>query len=363
MTPSQLLFRDLIRLALGNGNDCQVPSEVNWTEVVDIAFSQGLAAIACDGLQRLYEIHPEIQLTLDAAEYEDVKYEWFGSALEAENNYSQHRLLLEEICNLLKPNEIPVCLMKGIGVGLNYPVPSHRPCGDIDIYTGRYKNAVNDIFCRKFGASVDEDNPKHSKMVLKGISVENHGTFSDTAVSTAEQRAEDILLEIIDKKGYDYEASLPGNCALLPADANYIFLLKHLCAHFRTRTSASIRQVLDLGLFLATHSDELDIEGDKAIVKNLGLSKLNDIFVSIAEDFSGPSLKNFYIGKPSVNDVERVLRDLLNAHPNEVPRPRLAMMWYKAKSALGILWKYKYYPDNWQRIMYGIRHNMVRTKW
>ena len=40
----------LLRLALGNKEECNLPSGIDWQEVIDLSFDQGVAAIAVDGL-------------------------------------------------------------------------------------------------------------------------------------------------------------------------------------------------------------------------------------------------------------------------------------------------------------------------
>lgn len=45
----EILFK-LLRIALGSEEMCDLPSGINWKEVVDLSFDQGVAAIAVDGL-------------------------------------------------------------------------------------------------------------------------------------------------------------------------------------------------------------------------------------------------------------------------------------------------------------------------
>ena len=76
---STILF-NLLRVALGNEvAGCELPSDIDWQEVIDLSFDQGVAAIAVDGLQRSLEKRAEsLELELDSPELEDLKYEWFG---------------------------------------------------------------------------------------------------------------------------------------------------------------------------------------------------------------------------------------------------------------------------------------------
>ena len=124
----------LLRLVLGNKEECSLSADVNWWNLIDLSFDQGVAAIAVDGLQKLCGQHPEMELALDSPELEDLKYEWFGSVFQAEEDYKKY---VEDIASLAKAYSeagIEMMVLKGYGLSLNYPMPAHRPVWDIDIY-------------------------------------------------------------------------------------------------------------------------------------------------------------------------------------------------------------------------------------
>ena len=71
---------------------------------------------------------------MDSPELEDLKYEWFGSVFQAEEDYKKY---VEDIVSLAKAYSeagIEMMVLKGYGLSLNYPVPAHRPVGDIDVF-------------------------------------------------------------------------------------------------------------------------------------------------------------------------------------------------------------------------------------
>ena len=156
---SHTLF-SLLRAALGNEAVGALPSDIDWQEVIDLSFDQGVAAIAVDGLGFAHDndgslrqaqgklSSPQVndtlrydndnqerlELALDSPELEDLKYEWFGSVFQAEEDYKKY---VEDIASLAKAYSeagIEMMVLKGYGLSLNYPVPAHRPVGDIDIF-------------------------------------------------------------------------------------------------------------------------------------------------------------------------------------------------------------------------------------
>ena len=96
---STILFH-LLRAALGNEAVGALPSDIDWQEVIDLSFDQGVAAIAVDGLGFAHdndgstslttssdndnglELRDEslerLELALDSPELEDLKYEWLS---------------------------------------------------------------------------------------------------------------------------------------------------------------------------------------------------------------------------------------------------------------------------------------------
>lgn len=55
ITPSVHTLFQLLRSALGNQSAETLPADINWREVIDLSFEQGVAAVAVDGLQRSLE--------------------------------------------------------------------------------------------------------------------------------------------------------------------------------------------------------------------------------------------------------------------------------------------------------------------
>lgn len=75
-------------------------------------------------------------------------------------------------------------ILKGYGLSRLYPLPSHCPCGDIDIYL-RHSSDGNWNICdfgnnlmENKGIEVDYKSKKHSKFSYNGITVETTTTSS-----------------------------------------------------------------------------------------------------------------------------------------------------------------------------------------
>lgn len=135
-----------------------------------------------------------------------------------------------------------------------------------------------------------------------------------------------------------------------------------MAAHFRTRTSANLRQILDWTLFLNKHRKEINIEENKKYIVDLGLKRLNDIFLSIGEDLTGKDLGIFFIGRLSEYDKKRVLDNILQNHKELIPESKIESIVYKMKAAVGEFWKWKFFPDSYWKLWYGLRYNLKKRK-
>lgn len=131
----------LIKVSLGTDGNVELPDDVDWKKVIDLSFSQGVAAVACNGLHKLYEKYPGMSLSIDLPENEDMKFDWFSNSMRVEK-YNQ--LVTSQAVKLTKmfaKNGFRSCVLKGQGLALLYPEPLLRQSGDIDIWVegGREK--------------------------------------------------------------------------------------------------------------------------------------------------------------------------------------------------------------------------------
>lgn len=141
---TEILF-SLIRSALGedalpNDVSMSVLNAEDWQKIVNLSFQQGVSAIAVDGLQRLYEFCPNLELELDKPEYEALKYEWFGSVFQAESDFAGYLSAAKSLAKLYADNGVKTLVLKGLVFSECYPNPSHRSSCDLDCYlTGDYE--------------------------------------------------------------------------------------------------------------------------------------------------------------------------------------------------------------------------------
>lgn len=346
MNRSAEILLKLVRIALGNETNMTLPADVNWQEVIDLSFEQGVAAIAVDGLQKVYETNPGMELVIDSPELEDLKYEWFGETFSVESDNENHLDTLRKLIGLFKSNGVRrMLLFKGLSLAPYYPIPSHRPCGDIDIHLFDDYELGNKII-ESQGIKINRENKKHSTFSLSGILVENHRTFLNIDATNAEKRSNKIITAISEDCIWDEKLG----CYTFSPIANYLFLLRHIVKHFSVNnTTVTLRHLLDWGLFLNSVRDILDVKKGNELMKELGLTQVKEIFTRISMFVTGCDLSfalEYEYTSNELNDVEtRFLNDIITQQP-AMPTGVLSRTVAIIKMWFGQIWKFKYIPDS-----------------
>lgn len=278
-----ILF-NLLRVAFDSERDCLLRGDIDWQKLVNLAFAQGVAAIAVDGLQRLYESCSNLELELDSPELEDLKYKWFGSCLNAEQNYAKHLGVIEKLALLYNGQFILMFLMKGYGLSLNYPIPNHRTSGDIDIYLYGDGSKGDQLVKKGFNCGVKQNEDKHSVFSVEGISVENHACFvNDTVHPSLKGLNEFFVAEA--ENGVEHQIG-KARVFLPSVMFNALFLPFHCGGHF-VHGEASIRQLCDWACFVCRYGTEVDWDAVRELAKRYGFLKFYRCLNGIVREHLG----------------------------------------------------------------------------
>ena len=108
-----------------------------------------------------------------------------GVSVQMERQYTMYEEAVQRLSAFATECGLHMVILKGYGLSLNYPVPAHRPCGDIDVYVlssdlGTCGHLLLDeAVKRKKGINVDVSSRHHSRFSFMGFMVENHLTVMD----------------------------------------------------------------------------------------------------------------------------------------------------------------------------------------
>lgn len=343
MTEAHDILFYLLRSSLGTVGakwDLSAISKICWQQVVDLSFDQGVAAIAVDGLQKFYEANPGLELEIDSEELEDLKYEWFGEVMSSEDDYQKYKSVIESLANILFSHNQKLLLLKGYALSQVYPIPEHRPLGDIDIYQGE----EGDKIFSDARINVRTEYHKHSSFTMDGITVENHLKFLDDIKHRSNRKFEQILQQLNDSGEYPKEELTVGNKKILIPNPtfNALFLLRHAGEHFAGH-EISLRQILDFGLFIRHNHSKIDWPLVLKVYREEKILPFYNAIGTICVEHLGMDLSAFE--GLTVNNplAERVLDDIfLPQEEGDVPDRRRHIVRY------GIFMTRRWWRNRWK---------------
>ncbi len=333
MTSVDILL-SLIRIAFDKAQPSSLSDDISWEEVLALADAQGMAAIAADGIAKAKIVLPQ-----------DTRREFAVRVLMHEQVYQQHELWMSKLAKVYRKGGFRMMLLKGWGMSLNYPVPCHRPSGDLDIWLfGQWKEA--DKFLALRNIKVDNRHHHHSVFSFGELTVENHYDFINTHAHRSSKYFEKKLKELANteyeqKEVYDVEIYLPG------ADFNMLFLLRHSANHFVGK-EMTIRQLLDWALFVERHHHEINWKTCLDFLNEQGLYRYFNILSLICVEKFGFCKDIFHC--ELVQDVlmERVFADILKPEFSDSKHHKaLGIIAMKTRRWWCNRWKHRLcYPDS-----------------
>jgi len=313
-------------------------TQVNWEEIISFASRQGVLGVSFDGFSGVKKCTDLLPVLPKA---QQIRWELSVKSLEARNK--RQREVIKELVALFKGNGIEVLLLKGIGLSENYPIPSHRECGDIDIYLyGDYEKG-NQIM-EALGIVVDKQGTKHDNFFFKGIPVENHKTFLDLTSGKINQRLEEHLHKILTEQGFDTFRIDETEVRIPTPDFTAIFLTRHDITHF-IASGLVLRYLCDLGLFFTRNASLINFSQFFKILEETSQLGLFSAFMNLAQKYLGMPANSIPALPCDENLSNKILQYTINI-PKKITTEDLANWWIVRRKVVGALnlfrskWKY-----------------------
>lgn len=242
-------FLSLVRLGIGHTSDFAY-KDIKWNEIENLAAEQGLTAVVLDGIERIPEgIRPPQMVML----------QWIGEVLQNyESIYVEYEKTIGKLAGFYNSHGLKMMVIKGYGLGLNYPTPKHRPCGDIDTWNFGKQKEADAILSKEKGIEIDNSHRHHTVFDWNGYMVENHYDILTVDANKTNMLLESILKECaMDDSNY---VQIGGEKVFLPsANFNALYLLRHMLMHF-VGTKMNIRQLIDWGFFWEKQGKVVDVK-------------------------------------------------------------------------------------------------------
>ena len=347
-------FLSLVKLGIGKPVH-NLPQSFDWPSIHTLAVEQGLSAIVMDGIERLPEqLRPPKELTL----------QWIGEVLQSyEYRYSDYAKAIGELAAFYSKHGIKLMILKGYGLGLNYPIAKHRPCGDIDTWNFGRQEEADAVLTKELGIPVDTSEHHHTVFSWKGYMVENHYDMLITTATKANGQLEPVLKDLA--MNDTNSIKINGNVVYLPsANFNALFLLRHTLMHF-VACGMNIRNILDWGFFWEKEGDKVDKQWVKDVAEDYHMSVFLNIINAICVDDLGFDANIFPCVQFIPDMKERVLNDTLfpeydwtEAHKRSLI-PRLIFKYKRWKAAS---WKRElcYGESDWESFWTSVKSHLLK---
>ena len=275
---NEKLLLNLIKIALGKSTICTLPNTLEWNILFDMSMKQCVPSVVLDGLNKSLASEP-CQDNKGIGKRDKLK--WLSMVLNMERQYTIHESIIAELAAFYREAGYQMMLLKGYGLSKYWPIPYHRPTGDIDIYLmhlnseGKEKSrpaweCADKLMTEKFGILVDKSHHHHSVFTYKGIMVENHFDFvnvhSHNSNRWIENEFKTLALKGNEEFTFDNGAKLLFPSPLL----NCLFIARHNAIHFAAE-HLNLRQLLDWVLFVEKRHKDIDWNYFWNIAKKMGM--------------------------------------------------------------------------------------------
>ena len=327
----------LVKIGLGNVENLMLPENLDWKKLISLSYNQGVSAIVCDGMQVLYENQKTLNNTTDYTEQKEIRYEWISCQLSCEQYNEHYQTVLSELVRYYNENGFRVLLLKGYGLCLNYPNPTHRFMGDIDCYLSGNNSVADELIEKEYKIKIDHSSSRHSAFSFKNVMVENHFALMDDDAHWTNRHLEKVLENLLQNE--PVEGEVRGQKVYFPSPTfNALYLIRHAGEHF-AKEKITLRHVLDWGLFVKKQGKNVDWNYVYDLTNRYGGVTFMDSLNAICVKYLGFESSLFAAVENSPM-VEKVLNDILCPKQLYAPSGRLKYALWITRLVWNTRWKY-----------------------
>lgn len=333
MDSSAEVLIKLLRIALGNETSFSLPNVVDWQKIIDMSFQQGVGSIAIDGLQKIYDSNQCLVMDLDKPELENLKYDWFGQAVNDEVEFSKREAATKQLVNLWASDGISTTILKGASFARYYPIPEHRYSCDLDLFVGDDWQKGCKIL-EKQGIDICYEVYKDAQFHIGGIYVECHRYLMSIRGNKTLQNMEKYLRSLL------IECREQTDVVALyypPVLFNALFCIEHARAHI-LHERMTLHQVCD---WMLLRKQPVDWSEFWKRCDEFGLTRFAKVFDHMADWIEGK------LCLEDMSDIEkRVVKDMFEVDQTAVkPASFFNRRLLIVRDTIKNGWKYKEFND------------------
>lgn len=274
----QILF-SLLRNALWGTPVGDLPEDFSWEDLVADASRQTVLGLVCDAVRSM----PQDRLPQD-----EILKRLRAFRVQSVRTHAMLNSRLAELLEIFRSEGIEPVLFKGQGLAANYPDPSARQCGDIDLYVGaeNYERAC-EAGIKHFGRHKhDSESIKHYHLQYKEVQVELHRIAETLPGRRRNKLYQQWTIKHLHSPALRSLRIAEAEVTLPPYQFDCVYVLNHLWHHF-INGGVGLRQLCDWTMYLHRYHDKIDAAVLTRDLKAFGLSQVWELFSDIAVRYLG----------------------------------------------------------------------------
>ncbi len=263
-------FRLLRAGAFADEVEIEPMSAWKWKQLYQRSVLHHVAALVFDGICRCQD---QFFLQLPDGLYDA----WEKTTQQAEQENMHTITHLTQLFDTLGSMQLRPILLKGQSLATLYEQPMHRMPGDIDIFFPfDTQGQKADLWALEHGENVSQTDKKQLSYVWNGITVEHHHRMQ----RLTNKLLEHLLQGIIEKEMRETPATytIINNARIETVSPTMTLLLILLrIARYILNDGVSLKQVVDLGIFLRKQGDRADFVKLQGWLEKLKMERIAQV--------------------------------------------------------------------------------------
>lgn len=342
-------FRLLRSGTFGSDEAVEPMSAWKWSYLHQLSLMHGVAALVYDGIQNHRN---EFFMQLPAAQTSI----WEKTARDIEQENRHINASLSELFSLLNKQQLRPILLKGQGIGALYDQPLHRTGGDIDIYFPYEPQARKAAqWAKEHATDFDESEKHYLQYRWHGIKAEHHKHMQRLTNMLHNRTLQKIIDAEIRCCDSAYVIINGMRVEVVPPTLDLLLILLRI-TRYMLNEGISLKQIVDLGMFLRKKGDKVDFVKLQSWLKVLKLQRIAHLQGALLVrlfHFSEDEIP--FMTPDSDKDIETVMKEIFalrNTHADEWYFTQGKNIFVRSSDSTAMFWHlrrstkyFSYYPS------------------
>ena len=303
-------FRLLRSGTFGDDEPVEPMSEWKWRHIYQLSLMHGVAALVYDGIQH----HADnffMQLP------DDLGQEWKKTVDTIEDTNRLIDTTIASLFDILNQEQVRPILLKGQGLGTLYPMPLHRTSGDIDIYLPYAPQADKaDQWAKENGNEAVQADRYILQYQWRDTQIEHHRIPQQLTNIFLNRKLQAIIDREIRCCDSAYVSIGGTRIEVIPPTLCLLLIIIRV-ARYIISEGISLKQIIDLGVFLRTIGDQVDYVKLQDWIKQLDMEHIARLESAILIHVFGFAEDEMpFVDRTTPENISRIRQDIFRLTSN-----------------------------------------------